>query len=130
MSDCLYGMHKLRVLSGDTIAILGVGFMGLCFVQLARLWPFARSAEDCALLQELFTRFGANMATTCMAELQDYSERMLRRADAVDVENMIKDALSASGHGFLYRIMKKHQANAPQEWSDHTKTGTHINFGM
>ena len=42
MSDCLYGMHKLRVLSGDTIAIVGVGFMGLCFVQLSRLWPFAR----------------------------------------------------------------------------------------
>ncbi len=55
-------------------------------------------------------------------------ERMLRRAAEVDMENMILDSLSASGHGFLYRIMKRHQANAPEEWSDHTKTGTHINF--
>jgi L-iditol 2-dehydrogenase len=42
MSDCLYGMQTLRVVSGDTIAIQGSGFMGLCFVQLARLYPFAR----------------------------------------------------------------------------------------
>jgi hypothetical protein len=55
-------------------------------------------------------------------------ERLLRRAISVDTENMIQDALSASGHGFLYRIIKRHQANAPEEWADHTKTGTHINF--
>ena len=55
-------------------------------------------------------------------------ERMLRRAAEVDAENMIQDALSASGHGFLYRILKRHQENAPDEWSDHNKTGTHINF--
>ena len=55
-------------------------------------------------------------------------ERLLRRAAEVDTENMIRDALSASGHGFLYRIMKRHQETAPVEWSDHTKTGTHINF--
>jgi hypothetical protein len=55
-------------------------------------------------------------------------ERMLRRAAEVDMENMIHDALSASGHGFLYRILKRHQDNAPEEWSDYTKTGTHINF--
>lgn len=55
-------------------------------------------------------------------------ERMLKRAGDVDMDNIIRDALSASGHGFLYRIAKRHQANAPLEWSDHTKTGTHINF--
>lgn len=55
-------------------------------------------------------------------------ERLLQRASDVDTENMIRDALSASGHGFLYRIVKRHQANAPAEFSDHTKTGTHINF--
>lgn len=42
MSDCLFGLQTLRVVSGDTIAVQGVGFMGLCFVQLARLFPFAR----------------------------------------------------------------------------------------
>ena len=55
-------------------------------------------------------------------------ERMMRRAEAVDTDNMIKDALSAGAHGFLYRVMKRHQENAPDEWADHTKTGTHINF--
>jgi L-iditol 2-dehydrogenase len=42
MSDCLYGIQAVPVVSGDTIAIQGVGFMGLCFVQLARLYPYAR----------------------------------------------------------------------------------------
>lgn len=55
-------------------------------------------------------------------------ERMMRRAAEADTDAIIQDALSASGHGFLYRIMKRHQANAPDKWSDHTKTGTHINF--
>jgi len=55
-------------------------------------------------------------------------ERLLRRAASVDTENMIKDSLTASGHGFLYRIIKRHQQVAPEVWADHTKTGTHINF--
>ncbi len=55
-------------------------------------------------------------------------ERLLRRAASVDTENMIRDSLTASGHGFLYRIIKRHQQVAPQQWSDHTKTGTHIDF--
>ena len=56
-------------------------------------------------------------------------ERMLRRAAEVDMENIIHDALAASGHGFLYRLIKTEQAKAPTDWSDHAKTGTHINFG-
>ena len=55
-------------------------------------------------------------------------ERLLRRAGIVDAENIITDAITASGNGFLYRVMKRHQVNAPEQWSDHTKTGTHINF--
>ena len=55
-------------------------------------------------------------------------ERLLRRASEVDMENMIADALSTSAHGFLYRIIKRHQANAPAKWADHNMTGTHINF--
>lgn len=55
-------------------------------------------------------------------------ERLIRRAEVVDAESIITDAVRASGHGFLYRIMKRHQLNAPEKWSDHTKTGTHINF--
>ncbi len=55
-------------------------------------------------------------------------ERMMRRAAEVDTDSLITDALSASAHGFLYRVMKRHQESAPEAWSDHTKTGTHINF--
>ncbi len=32
------------------------------------------------LLQELFARYGAELVHACMAEMQDYSERMLRAA--------------------------------------------------
>ena len=53
-------------------------------------------------------------------------ERMIRRAAEVDSENLVQDALSTSAHGFLYRIMKRHQVYAPEQWADHTKTGTHI----
>lgn len=55
-------------------------------------------------------------------------ERLLLRAAAVDTDTMIQDALTHGGHGLLYQIMKRHQANAPDEWADHTKTGTHVNF--
>jgi hypothetical protein len=55
-------------------------------------------------------------------------ERLLRRAEEVDTENIIQDALKTSGHGLLYGVIKRHQANAPDEWSDHTKTGTHIDL--
>ena len=55
-------------------------------------------------------------------------ERMMRRAEAVDTDDMIRDALMASGHGFVYRIMKRHQATAPAEYADHKITGIHIDF--
>jgi hypothetical protein len=55
-------------------------------------------------------------------------ERLLQRAAAVDTDTMIQDALAHSGHGLLYQIMKRHQAKAPEQWADHTKTGTHVNF--
>jgi len=55
-------------------------------------------------------------------------ERLLRRAQEVDPDNMIRDSLLASGHGFVYHVAKRHQANAPAELSDHTKTGLHINM--
>ena len=55
-------------------------------------------------------------------------ERLLKRAEAVDPDGVLRDALFGSGHGFIYRIMKGHQAAAPEEWNDHTKTGVHINL--
>jgi hypothetical protein len=55
-------------------------------------------------------------------------ERLMRRAQEVDPDNMIRDSLLASGHGFVYNIAKRHQANAPPELADHTKTGLSINI--
>lgn len=56
-------------------------------------------------------------------------ERLLRRAEQVDTDNMIQDALRYNGHGMLYQIAKKHQANAPEALADHNKTGTYLNVG-
>ena len=55
-------------------------------------------------------------------------ERMMRRAEEVDPDNMIRDSLLASGHGFVYTIAKRHQAAAPRELADHTRTGTYIDI--
>lgn len=55
-------------------------------------------------------------------------ERMVRRATDLDTENMIRDSLLASAHAFLYNVAKRHQANAPPEYADHTKTGLHFNM--
>ena len=56
-------------------------------------------------------------------------ERLMRRAEQVDSDNMIRDALLANGHGMIYGIAKRHQANAPPDLADHAKTGIYINFG-
>jgi len=56
-------------------------------------------------------------------------ERLMERAGEVDEYQMIRDSLASSAHGFIYRLAKIHQANAPEELSDHTKTGTDIRVG-
>ena len=53
-------------------------------------------------------------------------ERLMRRAEEVDPDNMIRDSLMASGHGFVYQIAKRQQAAAPPELADHNQTGLHI----
>ena len=55
-------------------------------------------------------------------------ERMMRRAQEVDPDDMIRDSILASAHGFVYRIAKPHQSNAPKELADHTITGRYIDF--
>ncbi len=55
-------------------------------------------------------------------------ERLVRRATELDTENMIRDSLLASGHAFMYNVAKRHQANAPEHWCDHTRTGLTINI--
>jgi len=53
----------------------------------------------------------------------------MRRAEQVDSDNIIRDALLQNGHGMIYSIAKRHQANAPEHLADHTKTGAFIRFG-
>ena len=53
-------------------------------------------------------------------------ERMLRRAEEVDSDNIIRDALLATAHAFIYNIAKGHQANAPEHLNHHEKTGIFI----
>jgi hypothetical protein len=40
---------------------------------------------------------------------------------------MLFDSLSGNAHGLLYARMKGHQANAPEQWSDHSKTARTVN---
>lgn len=42
MACCLKGFKHANIHVGDTIAVVGCGFMGMSFLQLARLYPFAR----------------------------------------------------------------------------------------
>lgn len=55
-------------------------------------------------------------------------ERLMRRAERVDTENMIADALSASSHGLVYRVMLRHRARAPEELTDFDKSDMSINL--
>ena len=55
-------------------------------------------------------------------------ERLLRRAEVVDTDDMITDALEASGHGLIYQVMKRHRARAPEELADINKTGKGIDI--
>ena len=55
-------------------------------------------------------------------------ERLMRRAEAVDPDQMIRDALLTSGHGFIYSLARKYQAMAPPELASHEKTGLFIDI--
>jgi len=55
-------------------------------------------------------------------------ERLVRRAEEVDPEGILRDALLGSAHGMLYGIARRHQARAPEELADYRKTGAYINI--
>jgi len=55
-------------------------------------------------------------------------ERLMRRAEAVDPDFVIRDALMATGHGLLYRVAKRYQSIAPEHLGDPARTGIHIDF--
>jgi hypothetical protein len=55
-------------------------------------------------------------------------ERLMRRAEEVDPDFIIRDSLTTSSHGLCYRLAKRHQGNAPAELADPAITGIHIIF--
>jgi hypothetical protein len=55
-------------------------------------------------------------------------ERLMRKAEEVDPDFIIRDSLLTSSSGLIYRVAKRHQAAAPPELADHNQTGLHINF--
>ncbi len=55
-------------------------------------------------------------------------ERLLARAELVDTDDMIRDSLLGSAHGFVYTVAKRHRANAPEELADPGRTGKDVRF--
>ncbi len=55
-------------------------------------------------------------------------ERLMRKAEEVDPDFIIRDSLTSSTHGLCYRLAKRHQNDAPPELADPSNTGIHINF--
>ena len=55
-------------------------------------------------------------------------ERLLEHVRGSDTDNMLFDSLVGSAQGLLYMRMKKHQANAPTQWNDHSKTAHVVEF--
>jgi hypothetical protein len=55
-------------------------------------------------------------------------ERLMRRAEEVDPDFIIRDSLATSSHGLCYRLAKRHQSAAPPELADASATGIHIVF--
>jgi hypothetical protein len=55
-------------------------------------------------------------------------ERLMRRAEEVDPDFIIRDSLTASSHGLCYRLAKRHQAVAAPDLGDPAVTGIHIDF--
>ena len=55
-------------------------------------------------------------------------ERMVTHVHGSDTNNMLFDSLIGNGYGLLDARMKKHQANAPPELNDHSKTARQFDF--
>ncbi|MEM8766279.1 MAG: hypothetical protein AAGE43_02460 [Pseudomonadota bacterium] len=55
-------------------------------------------------------------------------ERLVARAEAVDPDQMIRDALLTGGHGLVYSVAKRFQDEAPPELADYRQTGLYFAF--
>src|SRR5262245_37038012 len=75
---------------------------------------------------ELF--YGTEVRARHSNNLIFYFERLLARAREVDQDGLITDSLLTSAHGFVYRLAKRHQSNAPVELADGEPTGRYTVF--
>jgi hypothetical protein len=55
-------------------------------------------------------------------------ERLMENVKDADPQGILEDALISSANGLLYARMKSYQSKAPEEWSNHHKTGIRINI--
>ena len=55
-------------------------------------------------------------------------KRLMKHVRHSDTDNILFDSLSGNAHGLLYARMKEHQANAPEQWNEHSKTARTIDL--
>lgn len=82
--------------------------------------------DDPVLKYELF--YGTDIRARHSNNVIYTFERLIARAETVDPEFIIRDALYMSGHGLIYTLAKKYQQQAPPELSDHERTGKFVKF--
>lgn len=85
-----------------------------------------RLADDAATQFDLF--YGTPTRARHSNNFIFTFERLMRRAEEVDPDFIIRDSMITSSHGLCYRLAKRHQLNAPNEFADPAITGIHINF--
>ena len=91
-----------------------------------------RMLETCVATHDPDAQFNLFYGTTVRARHSNNFihtfERLIGRAREVDADNLISDALYSNAHGLVYRIVKRHQKNAPPHLADRSATGTYIDF--
>lgn len=55
-------------------------------------------------------------------------DRLMKRAEEVDPDGMIRDALSTSAHGLVFLLAQRYRERAPEELANAERTGVHIDF--
>ena len=52
----------------------------------------------------------------------------MKRAEEVDPDGMIRDALSTSAHGLVFLLAQRYRERAPVELANAERTGVHIDL--
>jgi hypothetical protein len=81
-------------------------------------------SDDPKAQYDLF--YGTRIRARHSNNLIYHFERLMRRAEAVDPDQLIRDALISSGHGLAYSLARRHQADAPPELAERAQTGTAV----